>query len=96
MTAFNVVRFTVKPGMEQKFLDAHAPGKLAWPGLAKGHIINTGKGSYCLIGEWPDAETLAAARPAMIALLDSFRHLLEPGPAGVTNAVSGEVVLTLA
>ena len=40
---------------------------------------------------------LAAARPEMIATLDSFRHLLEDlgGGLGVTDPVSGPVVLAL-
>jgi quinol monooxygenase YgiN len=95
MTACNVVRFKVKPGMDQKFLDAHAPGKTSWPGFIKAQIIKTGEGAYCLIGEWSDAAALAAARPGMIATLDTFRDTLEPGATGVTDAVSGPVVLTL-
>ena len=55
MTAFNVVRFRVKPGMDQVFLDAHRDGKAAWPGMTRGFIINTGERTYVLVGEWPDA-----------------------------------------
>lgn len=40
-------------------------------------------------------EALAAARPQMIATLDSFRHTLEDlgDGLGVTDPVSGAVVL---
>lgn len=97
MTAVNVVRFRVKPGMDETFLDAHRGGKAAWPGLARGFIIKTGERSYVLVGEWLDKKALADARPRMIGTLDTFRHSLEDlgGGLGVTEAVSGEVVLAL-
>ena len=97
MPTFNVVRFRIKPGQEDAFIDAHRNGKAAWPGLQRGQIIKTGDRTYCLIGEWPDAPTLAAARDAMIATLNSFRAMLEDQGAGlgVTDAVSGPVVLDL-
>jgi hypothetical protein len=97
MAAFNIVRFRVRPGMEQAFLDAHRDGKAAWPGLIRGTMIATGERRYALIGEWPDMATLARARPQMIATLDTFRHALEelePG-LGVTDAISGEAALSL-
>ncbi|MBL6614175.1 MAG: DUF718 domain-containing protein, partial [Reyranella sp.] len=45
----------------------------------------------------PDMETLASARPDMIATLNSFRDTLEDlgNGLGVTDAVAGQVVLTL-
>jgi hypothetical protein len=97
MTALNVVRFRVKPGMEGAFLDAHRDGKAAWPGLTRGLIIKTGDQHYVLVGEWPDRTALAGARDRMIATLNTFRHTLEDQGAGlgVTDAVSGEVVLAL-
>ena len=33
MTAFNAVRFTLKPGRDREFLDAHARVERNWPGL---------------------------------------------------------------
>jgi hypothetical protein len=33
MTAFNAVRFKIKPGREQEFLDAHRKIHAEWPGL---------------------------------------------------------------
>ena len=97
MTAFNVVRFRVKPGMDQVFLDAHRDGKAAWPGMTRGFIINTGERTYVLVGEWPDTTALAGARRRMIESLDTFRHALEDlGPGlGVTDALSGNVMLAL-
>ena len=97
MAAFNVVRFRVKPGQDKQFLDAHRDGKAAWPGLARGVMIKTGDQTYCLIGEWPDADAMAQARSKMIATLNSFRDTLEDQGSGlgVTDAVSGPVVLDL-
>jgi hypothetical protein len=97
MTAINVVRFRVRPGMDQAFLDAHRNGKAAWPGLSRGHIVDTGARTYVLIGEWPDPTALAGARKRMIETLDTFRHTLEDLGAGlgVTEAVSGTAVLSL-
>jgi hypothetical protein len=50
-----------------------------------------------LIGEWSDAQSLAAARAEMIGTLDTFRHTLDDlgSGLGVTDAVSGPVVLAL-
>ena len=50
-----------------------------------------------MIAEWVDTESLAKARADMIATLDSFRDTLEDfgGGLGVTDPVSGPVVLTL-
>ena len=97
MATFNVVRFRVKPGQDQAFLDAHRGGKANWPGLLRGVMIRTGERSYCLVGEWADSDALASARARMIATLDSFRDTLEElgNGMGVTDAVSGPVVLDL-
>lgn len=98
MTVFNVVRFKVKPGMEEAFLDAHRNIARDWPGLRQASIIRTGDQRYCLIAEWGGADELAAGRPQMIATLNGFRHTLEDlgNGLGVTDAVSGPVVLSTA
>ncbi len=97
MTAFNTVRFRVKPGCDQEFLDAHRRIKRDWAGLQRINMIKTGDRSYCIIAEWTGMDALAAARPHMIATLDTFRHTLEDlgGGLGVTDPVSGPVVLEL-
>ena len=64
MTAFNAVRFRVKPGRDQEFLDAHKKVEAAWPGLIHANIIKTGDRSYCIIAEWNDMDACIAARPA--------------------------------
>ena len=97
MTAFNVVRFRIKPGREQDFLDAHKRINPRWAGLEHANIIKTGERTYCIIAEWTDMEALANARANMIATLDSFRDTLEDlgGGLGVTDPASGPVVLEL-
>lgn len=97
MTAFNVVRFKVKPGMDEAFLDAHRDVGASWPGLRHASIIRTGEARYCLIAEWESVDAIAAARPQMIATLDSFRATLDDlgGGLGVTDPVSGPVALAI-
>ncbi len=99
MTAYNVVRFRVKPGHEKEFVDLNrALGTTTeLKGLRKAALIKTGERTYCLVGEWNAMEDIVAARPAMIATLDTMRHLLEDlgDGLGVTDPVSGEAVLEL-
>ena len=98
MTAFNVVRFRVKPGREQAFEDAHRNAPRDFVGLKRFALVKTGERSYCVIGEWRDFDALAAARPKMIGMLDSFRDTLEDlgGGLGVTDPISGNVVVVMA
>ncbi len=97
MPAFNIVKFKVKAGEEEAFLDAHRGGKAKWPGLLRGHMVKIGERSYCVIGEWPDAATIGQARAEMIATLNSFRATLEDmgDGKGVTDAASGTAVIDL-
>jgi hypothetical protein len=97
MTAFNVVRFRVKPGRDREFLDAHKKVQASWSGLVRANMIKTGEHTYCIVAEWTDMDSIVNARPHMIATLDSFRDTLEDlgGGLGVTDPVSGPVVLPL-
>ena len=96
MVAFNVVRFKVKPGMEDAFLGAHQNIAENWTGLRQAHIIRAGEGRYAIIVEWDSMEALAASRQQMIATLDSFRATLEDlgGGLGVTDPIAGPVVFS--
>lgn len=97
MTAFNVVRFSVKPGFEDAFLDAHRDVGAEWPGLRHASIVKSGEGRFFIVAEWESQDAMAAARPQMIATLDGFRHTLEDlgGGLGLTDPASGPVVLAL-
>jgi len=97
MTAYNIVRFRVKPGHEQKFIDAHKNARPNFKGARGGALVKTGDRTFCIVVEWTNFKSIAAARPGMIAMLDSFRDSLEDlgGGLGVTDPVSGETVATL-
>jgi quinol monooxygenase YgiN len=96
MKASNIVRFKVQPGHEAEFIRIHEEMFRGdpWPGMEQSFLVRTGEGQFCIVGLWADQEALAAARPAMIATLDRFRHLLEDlrGGRGVTDPASGPVV----
>ncbi len=98
MTAFNIVRFRVKPGRQDHFVAAHRKPKPSFKGFKGGTLVRTGEQTFCIIGEWASFKALAAARPQMIGILDSFRDDLEDlgNGLGVTDPVSGEQVLKLA
>ena len=97
MTAFNIVRFRVKPGREEAFIEAHRRADPALKGFLRGALIKTGERAYCVVAEWDSFASIAAARPQMIGVLDTFRADLEDlgNGLGVTDPVSGEVVLNL-
>jgi heme-degrading monooxygenase HmoA len=98
MTAYNVVRFRVKPGRDNDFIEKNREmGKEKISGLRKGALVKTGERSYCLVGEWDSFDAIVAARPTLIASLDGMRDMLEDlgGGLGVTDPVSGEAVLEI-
>jgi quinol monooxygenase YgiN len=97
MAAFNVVRFRIKPGREQDFLDAHRNARLDAKGFRGASLVKTGEQTYCFIGEWDEMSAIAGGRPQMIAILDKFRDTLEDlgGGLGLTDPVSGEAVVRL-
>src|SRR5690606_42087453 len=69
MRAYSVVRFKVKPGREQEFVDAHRIDP-TFKGFLGGALIKTGERSYCLVGEWESFDRIVAAREKMIGMLD--------------------------
>ena len=97
MTAYNVVRFRVKPGRDQEFIDLHRKAKTNFKGWRNGALVKTGDQTYCFVGEWDSFNNIVDARPGMLGMLDSFREMLEDlgSGLGVTDPVSGETVLQL-
>ncbi len=97
MTAFNVVRFRVRPGMEEQFLDYHRKLRSKLEGFIGGSMIRTGGQNFCLVGEWRNFKSIVDARPQMHTMLDAVRDMLEDlgGGLGLTDPVSGEVVVKL-
>ena len=94
MRAYNVVRFKVKAGQEEKFIEAHRLDA-KFKGLRSGALVKTGERAYCFVGEWEGMDSLAVARDKMIGILDTFRDTLEDlgGDLGKTDPVSGEAVV---
>jgi len=97
MPAFNVVRFRVKPGNEQQFIEAHSSMRPTLKGFVGGHLVRTGDRTFCMVGEWRNFQSIVEARPQMISMLDQVRDLLEElgSELGVTDPVSGESVVRL-
>lgn len=95
MTAVNIVRFRVKPGYEQQFIDAHRKARSGFKGFGGGWLVKTGDQTFCFVGQWNSFQSLVNARPEMISLLDEMRGMLEDlgGGLGVTDPVSGEAVV---
>jgi hypothetical protein len=98
VTAFNVVRFRVKPGEEQRFIDYHRKARPRFKGFIGGSVIKTGDRAYCFVAEWRTFQSIVNAREEMISMLDGIRDALEDlgGGLGVTDPVSGASVLKLA
>lgn len=96
MTAYNSVRFRVKPNHEKAFIDFHQDA-IALPGMLDGALIKTGDRTYCFVAKWKDMDAIVAARPQMIAMLDGIRPMLEElgNGLGVTDPVSGPAVVEL-
>jgi hypothetical protein len=103
MTAYNIVRMRVKEGREQEYLDIHRglepdrQARMKASGMRDFTIVKTGERAYTVIGEWDSFDSIVAARPEMIGMLDSLRPLLEDlgEGLGVTDPVSGEAVFSL-
>ena len=97
MTAYNVVRFRVKPGLDNEFITRQRASLNDVKGLRDLALIKTGERTYCLIGKWDKFDDIVAARAQMIGSLDKIRDLLEDlgSGLGVTDPVSGRTVLEL-
>jgi hypothetical protein len=97
MTAYNVVRFRVKPGREKDFEQYHRDLGVNLTGTKELSLIKTGDRTYCFIGKWDNMASIVAARPQMIPILDGVRDMLEDlgGGLGVTDPVSGDVVVDM-
>jgi len=97
MTAYNVVRFRVKPGREQEFVQKHRNADAEFKGWRNGALVKTGDQTFCFVGEWDRFDDIVGARPQMLGMLDGFRDMLEDlgGGLGVTDPISGEAVVVI-
>jgi len=88
------VRFVARPGCGDELVGRL--GEFSFPeGLERHMVVSIGGESYCTFALWRQEQDLVNARPALIAFLDSIRHLLqEISPQlGVTDPVSGPVLI---
>jgi len=98
MAAFNIVRFRVKPGQAEDFIDFHRKLKnQSFKGFGGGWLIRTGDDTFCMVGQWRTFQNIVNARPEMIKMLDQTRAMLEDlgSGLGVTDPVSGSAVVKL-
>lgn len=94
MSAFNVVRYRVKSGMDEEFLDVHRRVDFKFPGFRRGHLIKTGEQTYCFIGEWDSASAAVESEPGMIDILNQFSDTLEELDSGKkTDPVFGDSLI---
>ena len=69
MSAFNVVRFRVKPGMEEKFIEAQKKLGKDFTGFTAGHLIKTGDRGFLSRRE----AKVAGSRTAGAALIYTIK-----------------------
>ena len=96
MTAFNTVRFQVKPGHDDEFVELFRGAARNFEGLRKVALVKSGDGAFFSIGEWDTFQHMVDARPKMVGNLDRFRHTLQHSDGKLTDAVSGEAVFETA
>ena len=49
MTAYNVVRFRVKPGLEEQFIEAHRRSITPFKGFLGADLVKIGDRNYCFV-----------------------------------------------
>ena len=83
----------MKSGKQDEF-ESIFSGAEIWDGQLLHLLAKTGDQSYVAYALWESEEKMVDARPQMIGVLDSARHLLEElsPELGVTDPVSGTVV----
>jgi hypothetical protein len=53
MPAFNIVRFRVKPGQAEDFIEAYRKLQhLLFRGFTGGWLVKTGDDTFCMVGQW--------------------------------------------
>ena len=89
------VRFQVKTGQEDAFLEAVMKFDASQhPGCISHQVIDAGNGRFQLKVVWENEGAIVAARPNLIKFLDTMRPMLaEISPElGVTDPISGTIV----
>ena len=90
----NVVRFVVKEGSENDFLEVFKTFSKE-EGEIYSFLVQTGDREYVAVGTWESEDALVNARPALIGNLDKMRNFLEEisPELGVTDPRSGNIIM---
>ena len=90
----NVVRFVVKEGSENDFLEVFKTFSKE-EGEIYSFLVQTGDREYVAVGTWESEDALVNARPALIGNLDKMRDFLEEisPELGVTDPRSGNIII---
>ena len=90
----NVVRFVVKEGSENDFLEVFKTFSKE-EGEIYSFLVQTGDREYVAVGTWEYEDALVNARPALIGNLDKMRDFLEEisPELGVTDPRSGNIIM---
>ena len=90
----NVVRFVVKEGSENDFLEVFKTFSKE-EGEIYSFLVQTGDREYVAVGTWESEDALVNARPALIGNLDKMRDFLEEisPDLGVTDPRSGNIIM---
>ena len=90
----NVVRFVVKEGSENDFLEVFKTFSKE-EGEIYSFLVQTGDREYVAVGTWESEDALVNARPSLIGNLDKMRDFLEEisPDLGVTDPRSGNILM---
>ena len=90
----NVVRFVVKEGSENDFLEVFKTFSKE-EGEIYSFLVQTGDREYVAVGTWESEDALVNARPSLIGNLDKMRDFLEEisPDLGVTDQRSGNIIM---
>ena len=82
MKAYNVVRFRVKPGREDDFIERNRQmSEHPMQGFLGGALVKTGERTYCFMGEWENFDAIVAAlaiSPGMTVAVEAVTPLTPP------------------
>ena len=94
MDAFNIIRFRVKPGRKEDFIEAHRTATIEWDGLKQASLVQVGDRAFCLILQWQSELKMNIAKPKLARALERFRDCLEElsPKIGIAAAMSGPAV----
>tara|TARA_B100001057_G_C22818516_1_gene938450 strand:+ start:156 stop:452 length:297 start_codon:yes stop_codon:yes gene_type:complete len=90
----NVVRFIIKEGCENNFIEVFKTFSKE-EGEIYSFLVQTGDREYVAVGTWESEDALVNARPALIGNLDKIRDFLEEisPELGVTDPRSGNIIM---